>query len=79
MEHYRVKDLDGCEVVTEEGEALGVLRDVYPTGANDVFVVRNEKREILIPALKEVVRKIDITDRRIIVCLPAGLRDVYET
>lgn len=75
---YRVKDLDGCAVVTEIGETLGTLKDVYPTGANDVFVVRSEQREYLIPALKDVVLAIDLEARRILVRLPPGLRDVYE-
>lgn len=76
---YRVQDLDGCQVVTEAGDVLGVLKDVYPTGSNDVFVVRSETREYLIPALKTVVLSIDLTERRIVVKLPEGLREVYET
>ncbi len=76
---YRVNDLDGCAVVTENGETLGTLKDVYPTGANDVFVVRGEEREYLIPALKDVVLEIDLEARRILVRLPPGLRDVYES
>ncbi len=76
---YRVKDLDGCAVVTESGETLGLLKDVYPTGANDVFVVRGEQREYLVPALKDVVLEIDLAARRILVRLPPGLRDVYES
>jgi 16S rRNA processing protein RimM len=75
---YRVKDLDGCAVVTESGETLGVLKDVYPTGSNDVFVVRSTDREYLIPALKEVVLSVDTAARRILVRLPAGLREIYE-
>lgn len=78
-ESYRVKDLDGCRVETETGEVLGVLKDVYPTGSNDVFAVREGEREILIPALKEVVLRIDLAARLIVVKLPPGLREVYET
>ncbi|MBI4395688.1 MAG: PRC-barrel domain-containing protein [Elusimicrobia bacterium] len=80
MTDYLVKDLDGCEVVTEAGEVLGILKDVYPTGGgNDVFAVRNETREILIPARKDVVLSIDVAARRILVKLPPGLREIYET
>jgi 16S rRNA processing protein RimM len=90
---FRVKDLDGCEVVTESGEVLGVLKDVYATGANDVFVVRRaprpaptappgaatqDEKEYLVPALKEVVLSIDQAAKRIVVRLPPGLREVYE-
>lgn len=76
---YKTADLDGCQVVTETGELLGVLKDVYPTGANDVFVVRNETREYLIPALKAVVLDIDLAARKILVRLPKGLREIYES
>ncbi len=76
---YNTRDLDGCAVVTESGEILGVFKDVYPTGANDVFVVRSETREYLIPALKDVVLSIDLTARRIVVRLPPGLREIYES
>ena len=78
MTQYLVKDLDGCRVLTETGEDLGEIKDVYPTGANDVFSVRLGEREILVPALKEVVLEIDLAARRIVVRLPPGLREVYE-
>lgn len=64
--------------MTEVGDVLGVLKDVLPTGSNDVFVVRGPLREYLIPALKTVVLSIDLRERRIVVRLPEGLREVYE-
>lgn len=70
---YLVKDLAGCLVVTVEGQELGILRDVLPTGANDVYVVGEGKEEVLIPALKSVVLSIDLENRRIEVTLPNGL------
>jgi 16S rRNA processing protein RimM len=75
---YQVKDLAGCEVWTSEGELLGTLSDVLPSGGNDIFVVVGRGHELLIPARKQVVRSIDLTARRIEVALPAGLRDIYE-
>lgn len=75
---YLVRDLDGCRVVTESGEDLGELKDVYPTGSNDVYVVRSALREMLIPALTSVVLSIDLREKRIVVRLPPGLREVYE-
>jgi 16S rRNA processing protein RimM len=75
---YKVKDLEGCAVVTTEGETLGVLKDVLPTGANDVFVVAGETHEYLVPALKSVVLGVDLNARRIEVRLPPGFREVYE-
>ena len=73
---FLVKDLAGCQVVTVQGETLGLLRDVLPTGANDVFVVGEGVGEVLIPALKSVVKKIDLDNKRIEVDLPPGLRGV---
>ena len=73
---FRVAEIVGCEVVTVQGESLGRLRDVLPTGGNDVFVVGEGKAEILIPALKSVVLEIDPTNRRITVDLPDGLKPV---
>ena len=66
-------------MVTETGDVLGQLVDVYPTGANDVFVVRQEEKELLIPALVSVVLKIDLKKRQIHVSLPAGLKEIYES
>ena len=77
-ESYSVQDLAGCQVYTETSECLGELKDVLPAGGNDVFVVQGAKREYLIPALKTVVQKIDLTARRIDVVLPIGLREIYE-
>jgi 16S rRNA processing protein RimM len=71
---FSVKDLVGCRVVTVKGETLGILRDVLPTGANDVFVVGEGKGEILVPALKSVVISIDLKKKQIDVDLPKGLR-----
>jgi 16S rRNA processing protein RimM len=71
---FLVRDLAGCQVVTVEGEVLGTLTDVFPTGSNDVFVVGKEPNELLIPALKDVVKEIDLVGRRIVVSLPPGLR-----
>ena len=75
---YKVSDLAGSQVLTPEGELLGTLMDVLPSGGNDIFVVRQGEREMLIPALKDVVRSIDIAGKRLEVVLPQGLREIYE-
>ena len=64
--------------MTEQGECLGILVDVLPSGGNDVFVVQQGLREMLIPALKSVVRSIDLPNKRMEVNLPRGLREIYE-
>jgi 16S rRNA processing protein RimM len=69
-------DLLGLEVVTKEGEPLGELVDIIETGANDVYVVRLDGREVLIPALDDVVLSIDLEANRMTVSLPEGLLDL---
>lgn len=77
-EIFNVRDLAECHVFTPEGECLGRLVDVLPSGGHDIFVVQDGKREILIPALKKVVRSIDLSQRRVEVILPEGLREIYD-
>lgn len=65
---YYIFDLIGIAVRTVEGESLGELRDVLQTGANDVYVVRDPRgKELLIPALKDVVKRVDLDERLMIV------------
>jgi 16S rRNA processing protein RimM len=75
---YWVHDIIGLTVQTENGEALGVIRDVLFTGANDVYVVEtpptvNSGRDLLLPAIAEVVRNVDLADQRMTVHLLPGL------
>lgn len=71
---FFISDLLECEVFELEGKRLGVLKSILKTGSNDVYVVKNENnKEILIPALKSVVKDISIQNRKIIVSLPEGL------
>ena len=53
-------DLLGLSVVTDQGETLGELCDIFATGSNDVYVVRSATREFLIPAIEEVVLDVDL-------------------
>ena len=72
---YYIVDLLGCEVATVEGEILGKVDDVFPTGSNDVYVVKDENgKQILIPAIKDVIKSIDISNKKVIVKLMEGLR-----
>ncbi|MGB9859162.1 MAG: ribosome maturation factor RimM [Moorellaceae bacterium] len=74
---YYIFQLVGCRVYTEEGELLGELEDVQQTGANDVFIIRGSgSKKLLIPALKEVVKEIDVGQKTIKVKLLPGLLDL---
>jgi 16S rRNA processing protein RimM len=66
-------ELIGIEVYTTEDEYLGRIESVFPTGSNDVYVVKDRQKEILVPALDSVVIDIDLEHKRMRVDLPEGL------
>lgn len=71
---YFIADLIGMAVVTEDGEDFGRIRDVLVTGANDVYAVsREDGSEILLPAIRECVKKIDMEQGRVTVHIMDGL------
>ena len=70
--HYWI-DLIGSEVYTTEEKYLGRVESIIETGSNDVYVVRDHEKEVLIPALASVVIDIDIRHKRMQVELPEGL------
>lgn len=73
---FLICDLIGLKVSTVSGELLGTVQDVLQLGSNDVYVTRNASgREILIPALKSVVKNVDIQGGTMQVELPKGLVD----
>jgi len=66
-EYYWI-DLEGLEVVTTEGAALGRVSHLFATGANDVVVVRDGERERLVPFIQgSVVRSVDLSGGRMVV------------
>lgn len=73
---FFICDLVGMDVFEESGQALGKLKEVIKTGSNDVYIVKNQNgSEILIPALKSVVKDVSIEDNKMVVNLPEGLID----
>lgn len=74
---YFIADLIDMEVVTDEEERLGTLVDVMQTGANDVYVVKTESgEEILIPAIRDCIRSVDVEKGQMCIHLLPGLRDM---
>ncbi len=75
--HYFVRDLLGCTVVSiEDGTILGTLVDVLSPGANDVYVVKNSSGiELLLPAIPDCIRHVDIAQKRMVVYVMPGLLD----
>ncbi|MFR2534602.1 MAG: ribosome maturation factor RimM [Clostridia bacterium] len=73
---YFIADLLGLEVYSDEGEMLGIVDDIFPTGSNDVYVVKNELgKQILLPSIPEVLKDIDLEKGKITVHLLKGLRE----
>jgi 16S rRNA processing protein RimM len=68
-------ELIGMEVVSESGEKLGTITDIFETGSNDVYVMRQGRREIFIPATKEIIKQVDRTRKRMVIHMMDGLLD----
>ncbi len=66
-------DIVGIDVVDESGASLGTVAEVLETGADDVYIVRDEESELLIPAIDSVVKEIDTGAKRMVVELIPGL------
>lgn len=73
-DEYYIRDLYGLTVFEENGEKLGTLEDIIFTGANDVYIVKNENEQILIPAIKQCILNINIAEKTMTVKLLEGLR-----
>ena len=66
----------GCEVFDENNKNLGEIIDILTPGANDVWVIKGENgKEILIPYIEDVVKKIDITSKKVNIEVMEGLID----
>lgn len=72
-DEYYLYELEGLAVFSDTGEALGELREVLETKANNVFIVQGDRGEILLPDIPEVVQHIDFENGRLIVHLLPGL------
>ena len=78
-DEYFIADLIGLQVTSDEGEALGEISDVLQTGANDVYVIKTpEGEEILLPAIKDCVKAVDIEGKTMEVHLLPGLREINQ-
>ena len=75
---YFIADLIGIQVFDESNNFLGNIVDIFSTGSNDVYVVKNEiGKEILLPAISEVIKQIDIKNSKMVVNLIEGLNDEF--
>ena len=74
-DEYYINDLIGLEVESDRGERLGKIIDVMRNPGNDIYVVRNDK-ELWIPATKEVVKKIDLENKKMVIHMMEGLESL---
>lgn len=74
-DEYFIYDLIGLKVYTDEGEFLGLLKDILQTGSNDVYVVEKKgQKDLLIPVIKQCIQEINMSEKKITVTLMEGLR-----
>jgi 16S rRNA processing protein RimM len=71
-------ELIGLKVYLETGKYIGTIHQILPTGANDVYVVRDGEKEVLIPAIHDVVKEVNLDDGKIIIAEMEGLLDLNE-
>ncbi len=71
---YFIVDLLGLDVYTDENKLLGKVDDIYNTGSNDIYVVKDEMgKQILLPAIKDVLKQVDLDNGKITVHIIEGL------
>ena len=76
-DEYFIADLVGMTVTEKDGHVLGTLSDVIQTGANDVYVVKMESgKELLLPAIRQCILKVDVESGQMQVHLLPGLMDL---
>ena len=78
QEEYFWHDIIGLEVYLERGRFVGTIRHILPTSGHDIYVVQGGEGEVLIPATLEVVKGVDLINKKMIICELEGLFDLNE-
>ncbi|MGB7061547.1 MAG: ribosome maturation factor RimM [Candidatus Zixiibacteriota bacterium] len=73
---YFIFDIVGLEVVTAKGERIGTVKEVISLPANDLYLVEGEEKLYLVPAIKQVVKGIDLKEKKMIIQPMEGLFDL---
>lgn len=74
--NYFIFDIMGLEVVTTTGERIGTIKEVISLPANDLYLVEGEEKLYLVPAIKQVVKGIDLKEKKMIIQPMEGLFDL---
>ncbi len=72
---YYLADIIGANVYTEDGNLFGSLEDVIETGANLVYSVQHEGKEVLLPVIDDCVKEVNVEEKKVIVHIMKGLLD----
>ena len=72
---YYLADIIGANVYTEYGNLFGSLEDVIETGANLVYSVQHEGKEVLLPVIDDCVKEVNVEEKKVIVHIMKGLLD----
>ena len=73
---YYFHEIIGCKMFTDEGEEIGTIREILATGANDVWVVQRKiGKDLLVPYIEDIVKEIDIEEKKIVITPMEGLLD----
>ncbi|MBP1949101.1 ribosome maturation factor RimM [Virgibacillus litoralis] len=75
-DEYYYHEIIGCDVYMHSGEKIGVIKEILSPGANDVWVMKQEKgKDVLIPYIEEVVKQVDVAANKVIIDPMEGLLD----
>ncbi len=76
---YFIADLIGLSAVSDEGESLGTVSDVIQSAANDIYVIKQQGvSDLLVPAIKDCIKHIDLETETMIIHLLPGLREANQ-
>lgn len=73
---YFICDLIGLDVITDEGEEFGVITDVLTSSANDIYVVKHNDKEVLLPVIDQCVLDVNLDQKKVLVHIMDGLLDL---
>nr|HET6902348.1 ribosome maturation factor RimM [Ktedonobacteraceae bacterium] len=77
---YYQHDILGLQVVTLSGRAIGTIVDIIITGSNDVYVLKaDDGKQVLIPAIKDVIKQVDLIRKMMYIEPIPGLLEEDET
>lgn len=73
---YFICDLIGLNVVTDTNEEFGVITDVLTSSANDIYVVKHNDKEVLLPVIEQCVLDVNLEEKKVLVHIMDGLLDL---